>query len=114
MEISPNGSGGYDVLPSREWFATLAEATHYVRIQTMERQAEYIREVKAANKQIWDGIAALAKLRLEWDALAMGDTLTDLEGVTAVEVGAVVHATGEALDTLLTQGHGTNMARLLR
>jgi hypothetical protein len=36
MEISPNGGGGYDVMPSREWFATLAEAQDYVRIATME------------------------------------------------------------------------------
>jgi len=36
MEISPNGSGGYDVLPGREWFATLAEAQDYVRRMTME------------------------------------------------------------------------------
>jgi len=78
------------------------------------QHAAYIRDVKAANKQIWEGISELAKLRKEWDALALGDTLTDLEGVSAADVGAIVHATGTALEALLAQGHATNMARLLR
>jgi phosphoglycolate phosphatase-like HAD superfamily hydrolase len=114
MEITPHAEGGFDILPQRIHFDTYAEANHFVRIETMQRQLEYIRDVKAANKQIWEGIAELAKLRREWDALALGDTLTDLDGVSAADVGAIVHATGAALETLLAQGHATNMARLLR
>ena len=80
----------------------------------MERQAAYVREVKEANRKIWEGISELAALKREWDALALGDTLIEVEGVPPADVGAVVHATREAFETLLAQGHATNMARLLR
>jgi hypothetical protein len=108
MQIYERADGTWGVQGNPATYATEQEARNAMQ------QAEYVRAVKAANKQIWDGIAELAKLRKEWDALALGDTLADVEGVTGVEVGAVVHATGEALEAVLAAGHATNMARLLR
>ena len=83
----------------------------------MSRQQDYITEVRAANKAIWDGINVLVALQREWGGLDYGTTLQDGEGAnagyTAAEVGAVVFDTANAMVTLLGQGHSTNMSKLL-
>ena len=81
------------------------------------REQDFISEAKAANRQIWDGINALVALQREWNALDYGNTLDpgagENEGLTAVEVGAVVFDSANALVTTLNAGHATNMAKLL-
>ena len=83
----------------------------------MSRQADYISEARAANRQVWDGINALKALQREYNALDYGNTLPDgsgeNDGITKAEVGAVVFDTANALVTLLDAGHATNMAKLL-
>ena len=83
----------------------------------MSRQADYISEARAANRQVWDGINALKSLQREYNALDYGNTLPDVsgenDGITKAEVGAVVFDTANALVTLLDAGHATNMAKLL-
>ena len=83
----------------------------------MSRQADYISEARAANRQVWDGINALKALQREYNALDYGNTLPDgsgeNEGISKAEVGAVVFDTANALVTLLDTGHATNMAKLL-
>ena len=83
----------------------------------MSRQADYISEARAANRQVWDGINALKALQREYNALDYGNTLPDgsgeNEGISKAEVGAVVFDTANALVTLLDAGHATNMAKLL-
>lgn len=81
------------------------------------REQDFISEAKAANRQVWDGINALVALQREWNALDYGNTLDpgagENEGLTAVEVGAVVFDSANALVTTLNAGHATNMAKLL-
>lgn len=81
------------------------------------REQDFISEVKAANRKIWDGINELKSLQREWNALDYGNTLDpgvgENEGLTAVEVGAVAFDTANALETTLNTGHATNMAKLL-
>jgi hypothetical protein len=83
----------------------------------MSRQADYISEARAANRQVWEGINTLKSLQREYNALDYGNTLPDgsgeNDGITKAEVGAVVFDTANALVTLLDAGHATNMAKLL-
>ena len=80
----------------------------------MATQQDYINQVKAANKQVWDGINNLVELQKQWNALDYGTTLVDATGVlTAAEIGAVVFDTANALVAVQANGHATNMAKLL-
>lgn len=83
----------------------------------MSRQADYISEARAANRQVWEGINTLKSLQREYNSLDYGNTLPDgsgeNDGITKAEVGAVVFDTANALVTLLDTGHATNMAKLL-
>lgn len=83
----------------------------------MSREQDFITAARAANRKVWEGINELKVLQREWNALDYGTTLDEGEGenagITAVEVGAVVFATADALETTLNAGHATNMARLL-
>lgn len=96
---------------SRTTFATEAEAG------MAERDQEFIAKVRGEVKALWDSINELRGHRKRWDALALGDTMADgtgpNAGVTAAHTGAVVHATLDALESLLAAGHATNLARLL-
>lgn len=83
----------------------------------MARQQDYITEARQHARELWNAIYALQALQGEWNSLAYGDNLEDGEGenadYTADEVGSVVFDTTNALVTLLGQGHGTNIAKLL-
>lgn len=81
------------------------------------RQSDYITEARQHARDLWDAVNALKALQLEWNALDYGNTLADGDGAnagyTAAEVGSVVFATTDAILTLFSQGHGTNVASLL-
>ena len=81
------------------------------------RHQNYITEARQAAKKVWDGISELQSLQGEWNALDYGTTLADgvdqNDGYTGSEVGAAVFATSDALETLMANGHGTNLASLL-
>jgi hypothetical protein len=83
----------------------------------MARKQNYITEARMHARDLWDAIYALQALQAEWNSLAYGDNLVDGEGentgYTKLEVGSVVFDTTNALITLLGQGHGTNLAKLL-
>jgi hypothetical protein len=83
----------------------------------MSQADNYYNNVRAANRQIWDGLHALLTLQAQHNALDYGNTLPDGEGnnagLTKVEVGAVTFDTANALKTVLNSGHATNMAKLL-
>lgn len=83
----------------------------------MAREADFITQTRAANRKIWEGINELVSLQREWNALDYGNTLDpgtgENEGITNVEVGAVVFDSANALVTTLNAGHATNMAKLL-
>ena len=92
---------------NKRYFDTESEA------HMAAREAEYVAEVKAANRAIWEGINALVAAQREWTALDYSATLDASEGVTAADVGAVVFDTANALVAVLNAGHATNMAKLL-
>lgn len=89
----------------------------------MSRESDYVTNVRAANRQLWDAINELVSLQRQWAALDYGNTLDDhLEGteptdanhgLTAGQVGAVVFDTANAMVGVLNAGHATNMANLL-
>ena len=83
----------------------------------MARGQDFITLARQQNKAIWDGINALVALQREWTALDYATTLEpgagENEGLTDVEVGAVVFDTANALVAVLNAGHATNMSRLL-
>ncbi len=81
------------------------------------REQDFITEARSANRAVWEGLLKLKSLQREWNALDYGTTLPpgegENEGVTALQVGAVVFDTSNALETVLNQGFATNMAKLL-
>ena len=78
------------------------------------RQDQFIAEVRAAAKAVWDANQRLKAFKAEADALDYGATLVAPEsGPTAAEILAVAYATNDALTALLEQGHATNLAKLL-
>lgn len=81
------------------------------------RQQDYISAIRAANRKIWDGINELKSAQREWNALDYGNTLPAgegaNEGITKTMVGSVTFDTANALETTLSAGHATNMAKLL-
>lgn len=83
----------------------------------MSRPSDYITEVRALNKQVWDGINGLVAKQREYNALDYGSTLPDGDGTNAgytkAEVGSVVFDTANAFVAVLNTGHATNMAKLL-
>lgn len=83
----------------------------------MSREQDYITETRTAAKELYDAILRLEALQSEWNALDYTNTLADGEGVnagyTAVEVGAVVFDTANAMRGQLNAGHATNLAKLL-
>jgi len=85
----------------------------------MARTEDFISEARQHATALFDSIYALIALQAEWNALDYG-TGTNLpdgtgsnEGYTKTEVGAAVFDTANAMVTLLGQGHGTNLAKLL-
>jgi hypothetical protein len=83
----------------------------------MSREQDFITAARAANRKVWEGVNELKALQREWNALDYATTLDAGEGenagISGAEVGAVVFATADALETTLNAGHATNMAKLL-
>lgn len=84
---------------------------------TTAREQDYYTEARQLARSVWNGINGLKALQNEWNSKDYGNTL-DIgtgphEGLTRTEVGAAVFATADAMQTLLGQGHGTNLAKLL-
>ena len=84
---------------------------------SVAREQDYITIVRQYNRTIWEGIHALNAMRAEWDALDYSTTLDRGEGpndgITSVEIGAVLFDTMGAFEVVLADGHATNMAKLL-
>lgn len=127
MEILRNGSGGWAVIngavsaefdteAQARWFAltgeTLSAAEAAERLSDMDRDDQYVAEVKAANEAVWNGINKLLALQRQWNALDYGTTL-NVTGVVTAEVGAVVFDSANAFLAVLNTGVATNMAKLL-
>jgi hypothetical protein len=83
----------------------------------MAREQDYYTLARTANAAIWGALNDLVALQREWNALDYGNTLEPgagaNEGLTDVEVGAVVFDTTNAFLAVLAAGHATNMAKLL-
>jgi hypothetical protein len=78
------------------------------------RQDQFIAEVRAAAKAIWDANQQLKALQAEAGALDYGTTLVVPDGgPTRSDILAVAYDTNDALTALLATGHATNLAKLL-
>lgn len=83
----------------------------------MARDDQYIHEVRQATRSLWEALNNLKAAQREHTALDYGTTLdvssVEADGITKAEVTAVVFTTADAIEGLLNQGHGTNLAKLL-
>lgn len=83
----------------------------------MSRESDYITQVRALTRDLWEAINGLQALQREWTALDYGTTLDDgvneNAGIVRADVGAVVFDTTDAISDLLDTGHATNLAKLL-
>ncbi len=84
---------------------------------TTPAQETYIMNVRIQARAVLNGIIELKAMQTQWNALDYGNTLPDGDGsnagITADQVGAVVFATADAFETLLGNGHATNLASIL-
>jgi hypothetical protein len=81
------------------------------------RHQNYISNIRAATRKVWDGLNELKTAQQEWNALDYLNTLQpgegENDGITPAMVGSVVFDTANALNATRSGGHDTNMARLL-
>lgn len=81
------------------------------------RHQDYITYVRAETKKLMDAYGNLKEAAGEWGWLDYSNTLPDgvgaNAGYTKQMVSDVVNTTVPAITTLLGQGHGTNLAKLL-
>jgi hypothetical protein len=77
----------------------------------------YISSVCADARALWNALNNLKAKQRQWNALNYSTTLSEgagaNEGLTAVEVGAVVFDTTNAIEAVLNDGHAANLAKLL-
>lgn len=79
----------------------------------MARTDDFVTEVRSAARALWEAENTLKALQREWNALDYGNTLPDTQGLTSAQVGAVVFAAADAIETVLGTGVATNIARVL-
>ena len=88
---------------------------------TVNETNQFVSEVRREAERVIDGIQNLRKLRDKADALSYlsGETVLqdadiggENEGKTVADVTAVLGTTLENLETLLTDGHATNLHKL--
>ena len=82
------------------------------------RHEDYVTTVRAHAGALWEAYLALLGLQSEWSAQDYANTLElDANGqnghLSAVEVGAAIFDTPNALKTLMDAGHATNLTELL-
>lgn len=78
---------------------------------TSEQRSDFVSKTRQAATSLLADINDLHALRRDMDYLALAQALTDGDcgGLTAAQVVAV-YTTLDALEALLAQGHGTNLA----
>lgn len=84
---------------------------------TESAKSDHISKVRQAAADLVEVADRLRALRREWDYLGLGEALpVDLgtlghEGITRAQIAAV-YTTADAIEALLAQGHGTNLAQV--
>jgi len=78
---------------------------------TQAQKSDHVSKVRQAATRLLEVEATLLDLRRDWDRLGLGGVLTDedCQGLTVAQVAAV-YTSLEAIEALLAQGHGTNLA----
>lgn len=84
----------------------------------MYNNQDYITQVRAETRIVWDVIQRLKNMQPQWDALDYGSSLSSGEGenlgITVADVGAMVFDTTNMLHAaFFGSGHKTNAAKLL-
>lgn len=86
-------------------------------MSTASRQQQYINEARMETRNFWNAYQKLLSMQAEWNAQDYGNTLQPGEsgnsGIDKDDVGAVVFATMDAVETLMGTGHATNITNLL-
>jgi hypothetical protein len=86
----------------------------------MSRDQQFITEMRAAVRAIWNGLNTLKMGQREWNAKDFLNTLEagdgEHAGLTPADIGACVFDTADQLEASITganAGHSTNLAKLL-
>ena len=80
----------------------------------------FVTQVSTQAANLISTLQKLRALRSKYDALDLGNTLVqddiggDNEGILIAEITAVLGNTLEALETLMTAGHATNLHKIAR
>lgn len=80
----------------------------------------FITKVRTQSTNLLQTLHHLRGLRNKYDALDLGNTLSqddiggDNDGILIADVTAVLGNTLEALETLMTAGHSTNLHKIAR
>lgn len=84
---------------------------------TQGQLSDHITRVRACARKLVDAVEELDNLRSEWDALDLGNVLTDEhfigenEGLTTAQI-ASVYTTHGAFKSLFAHGHATNLYKV--
>ena len=84
---------------------------------TQRQISDHITMVRQNVRKILDGVEELDNLRAAWDALDLGNVLTDEhflgenEGLTTAQI-ASVYTTHAAIKGLFAKGHATNLYKV--
>lgn len=77
----------------------------------------FITTARTQVQLFWQAYLNLLGMQAQWNALNYGTTLMDGQGsnagVTAAAVGSAVFDSMNAIQTVLTQGYATDLAKLL-
>jgi len=79
---------------------------------------EFVTQVRTQSTNLILTLQKLHALKNKWDALDLGNTLNDSDiggdnaGVTKAQLASVVGTSLDAFETLLSQGHETNLHQI--
>lgn len=77
---------------------------------TANQISDHITKLRQTATELMDNVKELDALRRDWDAMAISGHLTadNCQGFTPAEIAAV-YTSHAAINTLLAQGHATNL-----
>lgn len=86
----------------------------------MSRESDFVTLARQHARNFWEAYQELKSMQDEWNAQAYGDNLDssdafegENENLNSTKVGGVIFDTMNAIETLMNQGHATNVTNLL-
>lgn len=85
---------------------------------TTTQKSDFISQTRQVSTDLIDAYNALITMRTEWYALNLGTEIKDEdfvgenEGLTVYDLSAVIGTTLTAIESLMGQGHATNLYKI--